>query len=277
MNKIEIRNITKRYKKKLALDNISFDFKPNAINVFSGPNESGKTTLLNIFANRIFANKGHIYIDGNKLKENDKLLEKLYFTSNNVSYYDYTLIHNIAKNIQMAKNNFDMDYFLNLCDRFNININKFINNIPEDERTFILNILNLATNCEIMIFDDSIKNLDSNKREQFYKILVEKHEDLNNTIILTTDLTDEIANIVEYVIIICDGKLILEDSYENIDKQLYKIEALSEVINSIEKNFNIIKKEYGILYVLDEYPNIKIKNLNCDIKKISFGELNKLF
>lgn len=64
MNKIEINNVTKCYGKVPAINDISRSFEHGKIYGLLGGDEGGKSTLINITANRIFAQKGEVTIDG---------------------------------------------------------------------------------------------------------------------------------------------------------------------------------------------------------------------
>ena len=62
MNKIQIKNITKKYNNLTALDDVSFSFEFGKIYGLLGRNGAGKSTLINIIANRIFADEGIILL-----------------------------------------------------------------------------------------------------------------------------------------------------------------------------------------------------------------------
>lgn len=70
MNKIQIKNITKKYNNLTALDDVSFSFEFGKIYGLLGRNGAGKSTLINIIANRIFADEGMILVDDIPAKEN---------------------------------------------------------------------------------------------------------------------------------------------------------------------------------------------------------------
>ena len=69
---IEIRNVTKRFQKTLALDSVTAEIREDKIYGILGRNGAGKSTLLNIISNRIIADDGEILIDGEEAVENNK-------------------------------------------------------------------------------------------------------------------------------------------------------------------------------------------------------------
>lgn len=78
---LEIRHLTKYYGKTQALKDISVTFHENKIYGLFGRNGAGKTTMLNIIANRIFSPYGNVLLDGEPTEENDKALAKLFLVN----------------------------------------------------------------------------------------------------------------------------------------------------------------------------------------------------
>ena len=76
---VECLNLTKKFGKTLALDNVNITIEKNKIYGLLGRNGAGKTTLLNIFATESFQTKGTIKIFGEEPYENAKVLDKICF------------------------------------------------------------------------------------------------------------------------------------------------------------------------------------------------------
>ena len=68
MNVIEVKNLTKEYKKLKAVDDISFDVKEGEILGFLGPNGSGKSTTINCLLSLLKYSNGKIKIFGKNMK-----------------------------------------------------------------------------------------------------------------------------------------------------------------------------------------------------------------
>lgn len=69
---IEVKNLTKRYGDKLAVNNISFKVEKGEILGFLGPNGAGKSTTMNMLTGYISSTEGHILINGNDILEEPK-------------------------------------------------------------------------------------------------------------------------------------------------------------------------------------------------------------
>ena len=90
MKGIKIDGLSKKFRKKNVLDNISVEFKPNKIYGLLGRNGAGKSTLLNIIANRLYADQGNLTLDDENLVENDSALGRLYLM-NDVDMYNKSM------------------------------------------------------------------------------------------------------------------------------------------------------------------------------------------
>src|SRR5690625_7736795 len=75
--KIEINNLTKKYKQHLALDHVSFTLAEPKIYGLLGRNGAGKTTFMEILSGQILANSGQITIDGENTFDNQRLKESI--------------------------------------------------------------------------------------------------------------------------------------------------------------------------------------------------------
>lgn len=124
MNKIQIKNITKKYNNLTALDDVSFSFEFGKIYGLLGRNGAGKSTLINIIANRIFADEGMILVDDIPAKENMQVHEKV-FCMSEADLYDKDLkIKEHFRWINRFYDCFDLNKALTIAKMFDLDINK---------------------------------------------------------------------------------------------------------------------------------------------------------
>lgn len=72
MDKLKVNRVSKKYGSKVLLDNISFQLEENKIYGLLGRNSQGKSTLLNIIADKVFSNSGTIEINNQNIHNNDQ-------------------------------------------------------------------------------------------------------------------------------------------------------------------------------------------------------------
>ena len=281
MINIKISGLVKTYASNKVLDNISLEFESGKIYGLLGRNGAGKTTLLNCITNRVFLNSGEIIVDGESAIENDVALSKIYFmTERDLLPTEYK-IKDIFKWTKDFYKNFDIDYAKKLSELFELNIDKKLRSLSTGYNSICKIIITLASNAEVLIFDEPVLGLDANHRELFYSELLKVYEKNESTIILSTHIIEEISDLIEYVVIIKDGKVLKCNSVESLISECYAVSGKSDKVDEYVKDKKIVSEEVlgGFKKVTIEgkrsnEDSMKVKELDLEISKV---ELQKLF
>ena len=276
MNAIQIKNITKSYNDIKALDNVSFSFEFGKIYGFLGRNGAGKSTLINIIANRVFADKGDILIDDITAKENIAVQEKI-FCMSEADLYDKDLkIKEHFKWINRFYETFDMNKAIEISEKFNLNTNKKFKALSKGYQSIFKLTVALSLNVPYIIFDEPVLGLDANHRELFYNLLLKEYENDERTFIIATHLIEEVANIVVEVVLIDEGKVLLQANVGTLLETGYSVSGVAQEVDNYCVDKNVIGyDELGglkIAYILGGKTITKNSNL-----QISTMNLQKLF
>ncbi|HBB29141.1 MAG TPA: ABC transporter ATP-binding protein [Clostridiales bacterium] len=277
MMSIEIKNVSKSFGNIKALDDISLEFKENKIYGLFGRNGAGKSTLLNIISNRIFANSGEVLIDGENAVENDRAQGEIFLMSEAMLYPESMKIKDAFRLTKEFYDDFDVDYANRLSEQFGLKTNKKTKGLSTGYKSIFKIIVALATNVKYLIFDEPILGLDASHRDLFYKLLIENYDKNPRTIIISTHLIEEISTIVEDVVIIKDGKLIKQQSCEELLNMGLTVTGAEALVNEFAKDKNIIGSDtlgnYKSIYMLG---NIDKNNIPSGLE-VSKLDLQKLF
>lgn len=277
MKAIQIKNISKQYKNVTVLDNISFSFEYGKIYGFLGRNGAGKSTLINIIANRIFADYGEVIIDNLSAHENMAVHDKI-FCMSEADLYDKDLkVRDHFKWIALFYTNFDKEKAFDIAKKFNLDTNKKFKALSKGYQSIFKLVVALSLNVPYVIFDEPVLGLDANHRELFYDLLLKNYEKSERTIIIATHLIEEVANIIEEVVLIDDGKVLLQENVSSLLETGYSVSGLANEVDHYCVDKNVIGyDELGnlkIAYVLGEKaPLPKTGNLS-----FSTMNLQKLF
>ena len=277
MQGIQIKNITKKYNGLTALDNVSFSFEFGKIYGFLGRNGAGKSTLINVIANRIFADEGKVLVDDVPARENMKVQEKIFCMSETDLYDKDLKIKEHFKWINRFYDSFNIDKALEISEKFNLDTDKRFKALSKGYQSIFKLTVALSLNVPYVIFDEPVLGLDANHRELFYDLLLKDYEDGERTIIIATHLIEEVANIIEEVVLIDKGKILLQESAETLLETGYSISGIAKEVDDYCTDKNVIGyDELGSLkvaYVLGEKtPLPRDSNL-----QISTMNLQKLF
>lgn len=277
MNAIQIKNITKAYKDVTALDNVSFSFEFGKIYGFLGRNGAGKSTLINIIANRIFADKGEILVDDRTAKENMAIHEKI-FCMSEADLYDKGLkIKDHFKWINRFYDSFDIQKAFEIADKFNLDTNKKFKALSKGYQSIFKLTVALSLGVPYVIFDEPVLGLDANHRELFYSLLLKEYENEERTFIIATHLIEEVANIIEEVVLIDKGKVLLQENVGTLLETGYSVSGMAKDVDRYCQGKNVIGyDELGglkIAYITGEKSTLP-QNSNLQISAMN---LQKLF
>ncbi len=281
MSKIEIKGITKEYGTTKALDNINLTIEPNKIYGLLGRNGAGKTTLLNLMTNKLFPNSGEITLDGQTVFENDKALGRIFYMMEKNLYPLGLKVKEIFQWTKEYYPSFDTKYANELSARFGLDVNKKIKALSTGYSSIFKAIAALASNADIIIFDEPILGLDANHRDMFYKELIANYSEKPKTMIISTHLIEEVAEVLEEVIIIDKGKLIRKESVEQLLTTAYAVSGEASKVDEYINGKKVIGAEtmgkFKSVVVLEDIHkknDMLAKELNLEFAK---AELQKLF
>ena len=216
MNGIEVKNITKRFGQTMALSDVSTSFEGGCIYGLLGRNGAGKTTLLNMITNRIFPTDGEITIDGADVRDNEQALSKVYCMSEKGLYPGSMTIRDIFKWTAEFYPEMDMEYARYLADRFSLSLKKKEKTLSTGYMSIYKIIIALSCNAPYLLLDEPVLGLDANFRDLFYRELIQSYSVRPRTIVVSTHLIEEAAEVIEKVVIINEGRIILQDSVQQV-------------------------------------------------------------
>lgn len=228
---IEIKNISKHYGSTCALDQANITIESNKIYGLLGRNGAGKTTLLNIISNRIFPDHGgEVLVDGEPSRENDKALQKIYLMSEKNYYPEKMKVKDIFQWTNEFYPNFDMEYAMNLAEQFELNTKKNTNALSTGFKSISKVIISLSVNAPYVLLDEPVLGLDANNRDLFYRLLLDKYIAQPFTIVISTHLIEEVSNIIEDVLIIKKGKILWNESRDELLGKGYTVSGSASAV-----------------------------------------------
>lgn len=258
MSTIKIENLTKQFGDATALNNLSIELKENTIYGLLGRNGAGKTTLLNIMSNRLFPTSGTVLMDGEPLTENPSAQSKIYMMSEAEYYPESMKIKDIFKHSKNFYDSFDSDYANELADKFELKTSKKVKGLSTGYKSIFKLIVALSVGTEFVFLDEPVLGLDANHRDLFYKLLIERYSEHPATFVISTHLIEEVANIIEDVIIIKQGSVLCAESKESFMNKAYSIAGPADMIDQLSSKQNVIGTEglggLKVAYILGKAP-----------------------
>lgn len=279
MSQIEVKQLTKKYGEVMALNNVSLIVGEEKIYGLLGRNGAGKTTLLNLMTNKIFPTEGQIFVDKEPIQENGAALSKIFYMSEQNLYPPSARVMNMFKWTGEFYRGFDLNYALNLAERFELNTRKKMKELSTGYASIFKAILTLASGAEILLFDEPVLGLDAIHREMLYKEILTNYIEQPKTIILSTHLIDEIADILEEVMIIKKGKLIIRQNTEELLASAYTVSGEVAKVDQYTRDRTCVGEETlhntkSVIVLNGERDDTLARSLGLTLGKV---ELQKLF
>ncbi|MCK5129938.1 MAG: ABC transporter ATP-binding protein [Clostridiales bacterium] len=210
---LEVTNLTKKYSRELALDNVSLSFQKGVITGILGPNGSGKTTFMRIISRTLKGYVGDIKLFDKQIT--DKSKEFISFLPENNHLYDWMSIGKVVKFYVDFFSDFDIDDFKKLSMSLGLNDKTLIRALPKGVLQQFRVCLVLSRKASIYLLDEPLSNIDVLAREKIIEMIrmTTKEE---NCIIITSHLISEIELLLDNVCFLKEGKLIFRGSCDAI-------------------------------------------------------------
>ena len=235
--KLICEHITKQYKDKLALNDISLTLEQGKIYGLIGRNGAGKTTLLSVLTAQNPATSGTVTLDGMAVWENRSALEHLCFSRElNVSAESGLGSMKVKEYLRTASiyyRDWDSAMAERLVDLFELPVKKRMSKLSKGMLSMVTIIVAMASKAAFTFLDEPVAGLDVVAREQFYKLLIEEYTETGRTFVVSTHIIEEAADVLEEVIILKDGKVLLEaDTQALVDSARY-ISGKAEDVDAV--------------------------------------------
>ncbi|MCM3387173.1 ATP-binding cassette domain-containing protein [Ureibacillus chungkukjangi] len=236
--RIEVNNVSVKFKNRYALKDITFTINENKIYGLLGRNGAGKTTLLSLLASFREPSSGSISIEGEDPFENAKLMQHVNFVFNK-DYKDETdNLKNTLENVNRYRPYFDFDYANHLIQRFKLPMDKPLKQFSKGMQSAVSVTIGLASRAPITIFDEAYNGMDAPTREIFYQELLEDQSEHPRIIIMSTHLVSEMDYLFDEVLIVNIGELVLQEEYESLVTKGASITGPAEDVDSFVQSMN---------------------------------------
>lgn len=217
-NYITVKNLTKKFGTKVAVNDLSFSIQKGEIIGLLGANGAGKSTSIECILGIKKPDNGKIEILGmNPVKDRKKIFEQVGVQFQQTNYQDKIKVKEVCETFASLYKN--PDDWERLLERFELldKKNQTVNSLSGGERQRLSVLLALISKPKLVFLDELTTGLDSRARRSVWKYLNGLKKD-GLTILLTSHYMDEVEALCDKICIIRDGGKVVLDSVENIIK-----------------------------------------------------------
>ncbi len=213
---IAVRGLSKRFGSMTALDDVTITIPKDSITGLLGRNGAGKTTLMHVLTGQDFPSSGEVEVFGHAPAENAAVLQHISFIKESQKYPDDFKPKHVLRSAPWFFENWDADFAARLVEDFRLPLNRRIKKLSRGQLSAVGVIVGLASRAPLTFFDEPYLGLDAVARQIFYDRLLADYAEFPRTVVLSTHLIDEVANLLEHVIVIDQGRIILDSPADEL-------------------------------------------------------------
>lgn len=251
---IEIENLTKVYGKKVAVDNISFNVKKGSIVGFLGRNGAGKSTTMNMITGYISATSGTARINGYDILKDPREVKRCigYLPEHPPIYQEMTVEEYLKfvcaiKDIKASSINSHIGEIVELVKLTDVYKRK-IGNLSKGYQQRVGMAQALVGNPEVLILDEPTVGLDPKQIIEIRRMI--KSLGRKHTIILSSHILPEVADVCEEVVIINEGKIVAKDTLANLQAGIQEsANMIVRIASSESAATKVLRSLNGVKYI----------------------------
>lgn len=236
---IEVKNLTKKFNKFTALDDVSISFNNGQSIALIGPNGCGKTTLIKCILALNVIEKGDILVEGKSVKDHYRYREAIGYMPQIGRYPENMTIEHTLKMIKDIRNVPESNLDTELLEAFELDklYDKKMGTLSGGTTQKVSAVLAFMFDPKIIILDEPTAGLDPLASEILKsKIIREKNK--GKLVIITSHLLSELDDIVSEIIFMNEGKVLVHQSVKELLHQTHsgKIsESIVQILKQMKK------------------------------------------
>jgi ABC-2 type transport system ATP-binding protein len=277
---IEVSGLTKRYRDTVAVEDVSFRIEKDAIYGLLGRNGAGKTTIMSILTAQNFATSGQVRVFGEDPYENGHVLSRVCFVRESQRYPDDALPVHAFRIARLFFPNWDQELAERLTADFRLPMKTRIKKLSRGQLSAVGVIIGIASRAEVTFFDEPYLGLDAVARQIFYDRLLEDYAEHPRTIILSSHLIDEVANLLEKVIVIEGGRVLLDEDTEALRERATSVVGDAEAVDAFIAGREVLHREslgrvasVTVLGALTPDERARMRDAGLELAPVSLQQL----
>jgi ABC-2 type transport system ATP-binding protein len=278
--RVDVQGLTVRYGDVTAIDDMSFSLSGNKIYGLLGRNGSGKTSLMSALAG-YRRPIGSVQLDGEPVFENAAAMRKVCLVRHTPDAADkgdkvsYVLEYGAA-----WRDTWDNEYALELVELFRIPVKTKVGELSLGQRSALGVVIALASRSPLTMLDESHLGMDTSTRYAFYDALLNDFMARPRTFIISTHLIEELASLLEEVVIIDSGRLVLQEEADVLRSRGTEVTGNAADVDEFTAGLTVLsEKSLGrtksamIYGGLDDERLIRARRLGLELGPIALQDL----
>jgi len=263
---IKTEGLSKRFGKKMAVDDLNLEVCKGSVYGFLGRNGAGKTTAIKMLLGLLQSNSGKISVlNLDPLKKSTEIKRRVGYVAENQKMYDWMTIEEIMGFSGSFYPTWDKNLAEELLRKFELPRKEKLKNLSRGMYGKVALLLALSHNPELLILDDPTSGLDAVVRREFLEGIVEIIREENRTVFFSTHIINEIERVADYIGIVEEGKLLTASSLDDLKSSVKKVRLIFEdkIPEKIEIDglLQMEKSGHELVLTLKEFQKERLETL----------------
>ena len=221
---IEVKNLTKKFDRFVAIDNLSCSIPDGCIYGMVGSNGAGKSTFLRVVSGVYKADGGTVALDGSPIFENPAAKAQIILVPDELFFLQGANMNRMADLYKTVYPNFDINRYKELTLAFGLDPKKNVATFSKGMRRQAATILSLSAKPQYIFFDETFDGLDPIMRTLVKKIICEDVSERKATAVITSHSLRELEDTCDQLALLHKGGLVLESDVQNLKTSLLKVQ-----------------------------------------------------
>ena len=238
---IEFEGVSKRYGRAQALKEVSLRLEKERIYGLLGENGAGKSTLLNILGGRLPQSEGRVTVDGAPAGS-DEAQGKVFIVGESDYFPEDMKVKKAFRAAGAFLPGFESEKAAALAGEFGLDMKKRVKALSTGYGSIFRLILGLCSGADYVAFDEPVLGLDARHRDLFYRLLMESYAARPHTVILSTHLIAEAANLLEEAVILHRGRVVACEPTENLRGALCSVSGPARLMEEFLRDKQVLSQ-----------------------------------
>ena len=226
---IETRGLTRRFRKTVAVKDLSLEVPDGSIFALLGPNGAGKTTLIKMVMNMVRPSSGKATILGtDSLRLGPPQLERIGYVSENQELPEWMTVQQLIDYCRPFYPAWDDDLCRRLIHQFNLPRARQLKTFSRGMKVKAALLSSLSYRPELMILDEPFTGLDALVRDELIGGLLEVTDQKKRTIFIASHDIDEVERLADWVGVIHKGEMQMSEPAASLRARFRQCEVTLE-------------------------------------------------
>lgn len=225
---IQIKNVTKSFGEKKALDDVCISIKEGTVHGIIGENGAGKSTLIQCLVGVYEADSGQIQVVGENVYENNTIKSQIGYVADRNQFFKGYTVKQMMQFFSLTYDTFEEEKFWKYNEVFKLQPSVKVKHLSKGMQMRLALMLALSINPKVLVLDEPTSGLDVIAKKQVLDMILEEVETRNMTVVISSHHLTELEKICDSLTIMHQGRVTYQASIDTIKESVKKLQVVWE-------------------------------------------------